>query len=243
MQVVKVASELTQAQNTEISELELKTGLPPEVFELIAEAAVTARRDYLEGIDAKGRPGTDAYNAGIRQLRLSTIPFGWQERVHQGIEMVFNPESNRLLAFQNVHKACSNTDPTAINRKGNAFRELIANSDNRSITYPSQISLLPISQSELANELPATLGEYPEVWLVCVAEHDDRIQVEVSRPRHFEGGCFQGFHERILVADKDLSAIEQAISSIGTLPEDTVIHPEDDPVVRLSKKENGSSKS
>ncbi|MOA39980.1 hypothetical protein D3C78_1618050 [compost metagenome] len=80
---------------------------------------------------------------------------------------------------------------------------------------------------------PGVVGSFPAVWFVCVAADKDRIQVEVSRPKPFEGNQFKGFFERIFVANESLEAPELMV--------DFSDDADDDHDIVITKKNNGNS--
>ncbi|KPC21749.1 Uncharacterized protein AC499_3184 [Pseudomonas amygdali pv. lachrymans] len=77
------------------------------------------------------------------------------------------------------------------------------------------------------------MGAFPVIWLVCVAASVDRIQVEVSRPKPFTSDQFEGFFERIFVADEpvDNKPLGELIAEDNS----------DEPEIFISKKQNGNS--
>jgi hypothetical protein len=197
-------------------------GLSEEKVIQIAQAASYARAEYLPGIDPVNAPGTKAYQAGIRQLRLSMLPDGWKPERFNNIEVIVNHELGLMLGFQNVDRACEKSDPSSISDRGEGTRQLVAK--------PYEAALF--NQASLQNQ-KTHKGAFPLVWFVCVAADQDKIQVEVSRPKPFEGTQFNGFFERIFVADQK---IEAPMAAPRLEPEE-----EDDHEIVITKKQNDRS--
>lgn len=187
----------------------------------IASAACFARAEYLPNIDPVNYPGVRAYQEGTRQIRLATLPDGWKNSKFNNIELVFNTELGLMLGFQNVDLACSPKDPQAISARGEATKQLVS---------------LPYQKSLFSDDTPkmegSPEGAFPVVWFICVAAFDDRLQVEVSRPKPFDGDQFSGFYERIFVADE---ALELEYRS----EDESVDEGGEEPEVIVTKKNNG----
>lgn len=196
-----------------------QVGLTKEMVVQIGRAAVFARAEYLQDVDPINFQGTRAYQAGIRQLRLLTRPDGWRSCRYRNIELVFNESLGLMLSFQNVDHACLKDDPKAISARGEATRELVG----RGYTA----DLFGSADSEVIPE-----NVFPTIWYICTAAKEGRLQVEVSRPKPFEGDQFEGFYERILVADQDLDT-------------DLIVAPPAEPLdefdteIVVTKKQNG----
>jgi hypothetical protein len=180
-------------------------GLTPEKVISIAEAAAAARSEYLPDVDPVNYPGTQAHHAGVRHLRLQTLPSGWRSANFRNIEVVVNDDLGIMLGFQNVDQACKKANPLTISPKGEATRELVSK--------PHIPNLFAADSSQTIG----TLGDFPVVWFVCVSASLKRLEVEVSRPKPFEGACLNGFFERIFVADMEMDATVQAAAP--TVPE------------------------
>ncbi|WP_350025871.1 hypothetical protein [Pseudomonas fulva] len=180
-------------------------GLTSEKVIRIAEAAAAARSEYLPDVDPVNYPGTQAHHAGVRHLRLQTLPAGWRAANFRNIEVVVNDDLGIMLAFQNVDQACKQAEPQAISPKGEATRDLVSK---------------PHAASLFSNDTPQAvqpLGNFPAIWFICVSASIKRLEVEVSRPKPFEGDRLDGFFERIFVADKEMDASVQAAPA--TAPE------------------------
>lgn len=192
-------------------------GLTPDQVIRIAKAAAAARSEYLPDVDPINYPGMQANHAGIRQLRLQTLPANWRPANFRNIEVVVSDDLGIMIGFQNVDRACKVEEPQAISPKGGAAREMVAK---------------PYSASLFSDENVGAdryVGSFPIVWLVCVSASLKRLEVEVSRPRPFEGSCFDGFFERIFVADEEMDST--AIASAPLAPE-----VEEDFDILISKK-------
>lgn len=170
-----------------------RIGFTKEKVVQIAKAAVYARAEYLQGIDPINFQGTRAYQAGIRQLRLQTRPDGWRSCRYRNIELVFNESLGLMFSFQNVDHACMKDDPKSISARGEATRELVEKGYQTDLFGSSASSVRILSGSA-----------FPAIWCICTAAKEGRLQVEVSRPKPFEGDQFEGFFERIFVEDQDL---------------------------------------
>ncbi|WP_145991806.1 hypothetical protein [Pseudomonas sp. FFUP_PS_473] len=199
-----------------------KVGLTKQKVVHIAKAASSARAEYLPNVDPVNFPGTRAYQEGTRQLRLQTLPDGWKTRKFNNIELVYNDQLSLMVGFQNVDCACSSTEPQAISSRGEGTRQLVA--------MPYERSLFSDGVPHLS---PSQEGSFPIVWFVCVAAYKDRIQVEVSRPKPFEDDQFNGFFERIFVANESLEAPKFLVSINDEI--------EDDHEIVITKKQNGNS--
>ena len=178
-------------------------GLTAEKVIRIAEAAAAARSEYLPQVDPENYPGTQAHHAGVRHLRLQTLPSGWRTANFRNIEVVVSDELGIMLGFQNVDQACKALDPQAISPKGEATRDLVS---------------MPYCASLFSSDLPKSdrpLGVFPTVWFVCVSASLKRLEVEVSRPKPFDGDRFNGFFERILVADKEMDGSVLAAAPVA----------------------------
>ncbi|UVM01994.1 hypothetical protein LOY41_12105 [Pseudomonas atacamensis] len=199
-------------------------GVTREAVIHIARSAVSARSEYLPGIDAVNFPGTRAYQEGIRQtrLRLKALPQGWVTRKFNNIELVYSADLGVMVGFQNVDRACGDIDPKAISERGEGTRQLVS--------LPYQRSLF---SSDRVGTTPKAIGAFPVIWFICVAAHSDRIQVEVSRPKPFTSDQFEGFFERIFIADEP----------VNDKPLDEVVVDDqvDEPEIFISKKQNGNS--
>ncbi|MCJ1879654.1 hypothetical protein [Pseudomonas nitroreducens] len=170
-------------------------GLTESQVRKIGEAAVAARSEYLEGVDPANAPGIKAYQAGIRQLRLEMLPAGWDIGRFNNIEVVVNHKLGLMLGFQNVHQACGAADPQSISDRGPGTRDLVARPYNADLFNPKAATQ---AQRKIS-------GAQPVVWFVCVSASTQKLQVEVSRPKPFEGVHFEGFFERIHVLDESIN--------------------------------------
>ncbi|MBP1141088.1 hypothetical protein JOE29_003039 [Pseudomonas sp. PvP009] len=197
-------------------------GLTKEKVVIIAKAAVYARAEYLPGVDPINFPGTRAYQAGIRQLRLLTYPDGWRPCRYRNIELVYNESMGLMFSFQNVDHACQKDEPRSISSRGEATRELVG----RGYEVDLFGSAVPMGAVSPPNA-------FPTIWYICTAADERRLQVEVSRPKPFEGDQFEGFHERIFIEDQDLDT--DAILSAPTEPLDEL-----DTEIVVTKKKNGN---
>ncbi|MHA6559519.1 hypothetical protein [Pseudomonas alliivorans] len=198
-----------------------RIGLTKDMVEKIAKAAVYARAEYLPSVDPINFPGTRAYQAGIRQLRLLTYPDGWRACRYRNIELVYSENLGVLLSFQNVDHACLKDDPKAISSKGDATRELVAKAGEGDLFGSSD------SGGEVFSD-----SAFPPIWYVCTAAIEDRLQVEVSRPKPFGDDQFDGFYERIFVIDQDLDSDVTVVPPAGPLDEF-------DTEIVVTKKQNG----
>lgn len=169
-------------------------GLTEEFVLRVARACAAAKVDALE-IDPCSTPGTLAYIAGVRHIRLQLLPDGWVLSRSGNVESTVNHELGIQLCFQNVDQACADQDPQAISGKGAGSRKLIADGQGNLFDSP------PV-QSQLK---PTRLGSIPTVWILCVSIGPKRLCAEVSCPEVFEGEQFDGFSKRILVVDEDLN--------------------------------------
>ena len=197
-------------------------GLSAEKVIQIAKAASYARAEYLPGIDPVNAPGTKAHQAGIRQLRLEMLPAGWKSGRFNNIEVVVNHDLGLMLGFQNVDRACEKSSPISISGRGEGTRQLVAR--------PYEVDLFKQDNNQL--QAPRS-GAFPLVWFVCVAADKDKLQVEVSRPKPFDGSQFKGFFERIFVADEKLEA---PVVAAKVEPEE-----EDDHEIVITKKQHDHS--
>lgn len=210
-------------QPSEVTDALSKVGLTKQKIIRIAKAASFARAEYLPNVDPVNFPGTRAYQEGTRQLRLQTLPDGWKTRKFNNIELVYNEKIGLMVGFQNVDCACASTEPQAISSRGEGTKQLVS--------MPYQRSLFSNDSPSLH---PRAAGAFPIVWFVCVAADKDRIQVEVSRPKPFEGDQFNGFFERIFVANESLETPELMADFSGDADDN------DDDIV-ITKKDNGNS--
>lgn len=199
-----------------------KLGLTVEKVLLIAKAAVYARAEYLPGVDPINFPGTRAYQSGIRQLRLLTYLDGWRSCRYRNIELVYNENTGLMLSFQNVDHACQKDDPKSISARGEATRELVG----RGYKVDLFGSAAPMDEAIPQNA-------FPVIWYICTAANEKRLQVEVSRPKPFEGDQFDGFYERIFVEDQDLD--NDVVLSAPAEPFDEI-----DADIVVTKKQNGN---
>lgn len=197
-------------------------GLSKEQISQIARSALSARAEYLEGIDPKNAPGQKAYMAGVRQLRLGLLSGSWKSARFNNIEMVVNHELGLMLGFQNVDMACQASPPRAISERGPGTRDLVARSYEADL-FQSEVHPTNVYQT----------GDRPVIWFVCVAATTDSLQVEVSRPKPFDGDQFDGFFDRIYVLDEKLD------TPAAAAPADT--EGLDDIEINISKKANGNS--
>ncbi|HEX8595382.1 MAG TPA: hypothetical protein VF682_19235 [Pseudomonas sp.] len=211
-------------QPLEVQHALASIGLTKEIVIGIAKSAAYARAEYLPSVDPVNFPGTRAYQEGTRQLRLQTKPDGWVTKKFNNIELIHSSDAGLMLGFQNVDHACSSKDPQAISRRGEGTKQLVS--------MPYQTNLFGGGNSVAYSSAPS--GVFPVVWFVCVAAHADRIQVEVSRPKPFEGDQFNGFFERIFVADESLESDEPTPARL----DDDI---EDDHDFTITKKQNGNS--
>lgn len=209
-------------QPSDVTSALASVGLTKQKVIHIARAASFARAEYLPNVDPVNFPGTRAYQEGTRQLRLQTLPEGWRTRKFNNIELVYNEQLGLMVGFQNVDSACASIDPQAISSRGEGTKQLVS--------MPYQKSLFSSAVSNLPG---AIAGSFPVVWFVCVAAYSDRIQVEVSRPKPFDGDHFDGFFERIFVANESLEGPE----FMADLDDEAA---DDDDIV-ITKKQNGIS--
>lgn len=198
-----------------------RIGLTTEIVIRIAQAASYARREHLPGIDSANYSGTMAYHSGVRTLRLATLPYGWVQDKFRNIEVIVNHQLGVLIGFQNVDRACATSEPQAISRRGEGTKQLV--------NMPYQESLFLETGASSARHACA----FPLVWFVCVAADENLIQVEVSRPKPFEGEQFLGFFERIFVANERIDDPE-------ILADNGAGEEVDDLDVVITKKKNGS---
>lgn len=196
-------------------------GLTTEMVIRIAQAAIYARREHIEGIDAASYPGAMAYFAGIRTLRLEALNHDWVPDKFRNIEVVVNHSLGVMIGYQNVDRACTAAEPQAISRRGEGTKQLVS--------MPYQNNLFVKSEASL----DLHTGAFPFVWFVCVAADENLIQVEVSRPKPFEGEQFAGFYERIFVANERLDDLNVPLESV----EDEEV---DDLDIVITKKTNAS---
>lgn len=209
-------------QPSEVVAALAKVGLTKQKVINIARAASFARAEYLQNVDPVNFQGVRAYQEGIRQLRLQTLPDGWKTRKFNNIELVYNDQIGLMVGFQNVDCACAGMEPQAISSRGEGTKQLVSMPYERSLfSYDSPSQPL------------GTAGSFPVVWFVCVAADKDRIQVEVSRPKPFKGNQFEGFFERIFVANESLEA-QELISDFDD-------EADDDHDIVITKKNNGNS--
>lgn len=199
-------------------------GVTREAVVHIARSAVSARSEYLPGIDPVNFPGTRAYQEGIRQtrLRLKALPQGWVTRKFNNIELVYSADLGIMVGFQNVDRACGDVAPKAISERGEGTRQLVS--------LPYQRNLF---SGESTGTTQQVAGAFPVIWFICVAAHADRIQVEVSRPKPFTSDQFEGFFERIFIADEPVN--DKPLNDV--VVDDQV----DEPEIFISKKQNGNS--
>lgn len=164
-------------------------GLTEEVVRNIAMAAGAAKASTID-VDPSGSPGQLSYIYGVRQVRLELLPLGWVKAKYNNVETTVNHKLGIQLVFQNVDAACNVTDPAAISAKGSASRKLVAS---------GQMELFGTAQAFGKS----VLGKVPEVWLLCVSSGADGVRAEVSCPKVYDGGQFEGFVERIWAVNED----------------------------------------
>ncbi len=199
-----------------------RIGLTVDGIVRIAQAASFARREYLLGIDAANYPGTMAYHAGVRSLRLETLPHGWVQDKFRNIEVIVNHRLGVMVGFQNVDRACAAIEPQAISRRGEATKQLVRT--------PHMESLFLDAKTPSVRHT----GAFPSVWFVCVAANEYLIQAEVSRPKPFEGDYFEGFDERIFVVNEHIDGEPEVLVDSAAYEEI------DDLDIVITKKTNGS---
>ncbi|MDQ3286753.1 MAG: hypothetical protein M3Q42_00585 [Pseudomonadota bacterium] len=166
-------------------------GIDESFVRSVSLAAASARADALP-IDPKGAPGTLSYLMGVRAKRLILLPRGWRASTLDNIEATVNHELGVQLVFQNVGRACADNDPEPVSAKGPASRRLVQSGQGELFFTPM-------------NRRVVTLGQAPKVWLLCVSADDESVQAEVSCPKVFEGGMFEGFDKRIFVVDESFA--------------------------------------
>src|SRR4051794_13855024 len=96
-------------------------GLTVEIVAKVARAAAAAKADTLP-VDPCSAPGTQAYFAGIRHIRLELQPLSWRMDRPGNVESTVNDELGIQLCFQNVDQACGDREPQAISEKGSGAR-------------------------------------------------------------------------------------------------------------------------
>jgi len=171
-------------------------GLSTEVVREIAIAAASARNDALP-VDPSSAAGLLSYIHGVRTVRLSLLPLGgWKVSREKNVESTIHHERGIQVCFQNVYQACGPNDPEAISNKGPAARELVNS---------GQIGLFDDASSATRD----AIGRAPVVWLVCVSVYEGMVQAEVSCPKAFDGGQFDGFSKRIFVMSEQLSNVSR----------------------------------
>lgn len=157
----------------------------------VVTKVIGARRDAVAD-DPLGTSGQFAYIFGNRHLRGLLRAKGWERYRAENVEAVREPESGRIIVYQNVdlagHKAHS---PLAPRGKGNGARRLLD-------------ATMLFSAEELPEIVPSYVGENSENWYFCVsfettAEGVDEVGAELSLPLPFTGDNFAGFLERIII--------------------------------------------
>jgi len=150
----------------------------------IARSAVGARRSATLDHPATAA-GLLSWIEGTGTTRNILGRKGWQRSRENGIESVYNPQSEVRIAFQNADRAGEeHYDPLATSDKGPASAHYVAS--NQGWLFP-----------EMAK------AEERRVNAVCyylfVQALGDDIRVELSFPRAIEDRQFLGFHERIII--------------------------------------------
>lgn len=166
-------------------------GLTPEVIKNVAMASAAAKADTL-AVDPLSAPGTQAYNRGIRSIRLQLLPDGWRISRVGNVESTVSDSRGIQVCFQNVDLACGARDPQANSPKGSGARRLIRDGQQGELFERSSTST------------PIVYGSVPTVWVICVSTSENRLRAEVSCPDVFEGDQFDGFSKRIFVVDESL---------------------------------------
>jgi hypothetical protein len=163
-------------------------GLTRGIVRAVAIAAAGARADAL-AVDPNGTPGQLSYIHGVRTIRLMLLPFQWEVARNGNVESTVNHKLGVQLFFQNVHRACGDSDPEAISNKGSASRNLVKSGQGSLFGTPSDTRADQIGQS-------------PTVWIICVSADENSVRAEVSCPEVFEGDQFDGFVRRLIVVDE-----------------------------------------
>lgn len=172
-------------------------GLTAGIVRQIAETAAAAKAEALP-IDPVTAAGTNAYHAGVRQIRRLLLPKGWKMSRNGNIEATVNHALGIQVLYQNVDIACGPNDPQAISKKGAGARKLVQ--------AGLQGELFQKSSSQNSSD---NTGVKPVVWLVCVSSGESTgIQAEVSCPDMFDGEQFDSFSKRIFVVNDDADSIK-----------------------------------
>ena len=163
-------------------------GVTREELLTVVGAAVGARRSASAMAPASAG-GQLAYIRGTEQLRVVFLPKGWELTRTDNIEAVYHAESGTKIIYQNADRAGDPVaDPLAASKKGTGSARAVEN---------GQGDLFPEMIGEGLRELNAAS------WYLFVFAHADDIRAELSFPKAIEDDQFAGFHERILLVQKD----------------------------------------
>lgn len=155
---------------------------------------VVAARHEAVLDDPLGTAGLFAYIHGTRNVRGLFKPKGWNVYRAENVEAVRQPESGRLVVYQNVDLAGERShSPQAPSGKGNGAARLIEAAHG-----------LLFADEDLPEVVPAYVGEAKENWYFCVSSNLDEagelmVGAELSLALPLQGGNFNGFSDRIVI--------------------------------------------
>lgn len=154
----------------------------------VVRAAVGARRN-TSAFHPVSAGGLQSWIAGTTHLRRVFVPQGWEASRRDNIESIFNRDTKIKVIFQNADRAGDPVaDPIASSKKGAGSARAVES---------GQYDLFPmLRQHELDEEQAPT-------WCLFVHVNGDDVCAELSCPRAIVDAQFDGFHERILLVQKN----------------------------------------
>jgi hypothetical protein len=151
-----------------------------------------AERSNTIDADIAGAAGTLAYLHGSRHLRLLAMSNGYQLSREKNIEASLDVKSGIMIAYQNVDVACSKfRSPKAIHGKKSGSADIIDR---------AQGALFPPDAIPEMVDLKSLRELNSTVWYFCVSFDEDSFSAELSLPASLKGDNFNGFFERIFIA-------------------------------------------
>lgn len=176
------------AEDYEVVPRLAQLGLRRDLLLDVVRAAVGGRRSST-AFHPLSAGGLQSWIEGTAHLRRIFVPQGWEISRRDNIESIFHSEYGIKVVFQNAERAGDRLfDPVAVSRKGAGSARAIE---------LGQFELWPeIREKEVAEVTAPT-------WVLFVFADGDDVRAELSCPMAINEDQFDGFHERILLVEKD----------------------------------------
>lgn len=160
----------------------LEIGLTLSGLIRIARVARNAAANGMTPFHARNAPGTYAYHYGVFTLRDEFVPSGdWEIDRVEGIECIFNKETNKRIAFSNVDVCCNDFyEPKPKSDKGDGSKRVCEKNLFDSLPHFPK---------------PVPLSGVPTFYVMV----DDEGRCELSQPV-IEGKTFSSYVERIYLS-------------------------------------------